>query len=59
LLKSNLGLPALKDNLEARLISLRKRLNERTQDLRIEKTGRGQFRLEASRELMLERREGR
>jgi hypothetical protein len=41
---------------EARLIALRKRLLERTSALRIEKTGRGRFRLEVSRELGLERR---
>jgi adenylate cyclase len=55
-LDPDIGPPILKDNLEARLIALRQRLCERTAALRIEKTGRGRFRLEISRELLLERR---
>ncbi|WP_341676678.1 GAF domain-containing protein [Niveibacterium sp. SC-1] len=44
-LDSRLPLPDLCDNLEARLILLRRRLEERTAALAIEKTARGQFRL--------------
>jgi adenylate cyclase len=44
-LDSRIRLPDLSDNLEARLILLGKRLAERDAGVRIEKTGRGRFRL--------------
>jgi adenylate cyclase len=47
-------LPDLGDNLEARLILLTRRLVERDACLRIEKTGRGRFRLLVQRPLLLE-----
>jgi len=47
-LDPRIRLPDLSDNLEARLILLQKRLDERAAPLRIEKTGRGQFRLAVS-----------
>lgn len=46
-------LPDLSENLEARLILLQRRLEERCPSLRIEKTGRGQFRLHVNRPLTL------
>lgn len=49
-----LRLPAYAENLEARLILLQRRLAERSTDVRIEKCGRGRFRLMVSCELVLE-----
>lgn len=46
-------LPGVSDNLEARLVLLGRRLVERNAPLRIEKTGRGRFRLQVDRPLRL------
>jgi hypothetical protein len=52
-----LELPAYRDNLESRLILLKRRLEERKATIRIEKNGRGRFRLVIHGTVHLERRE--
>lgn len=52
-LDRRIRLPDLSDNLEARLILLARRLEERAACVRIQKTGRGRFELKVARPLRL------
>ena len=53
-LAPDIGLPEVGDNLEARLLLLTRRLADRQACVRIEKTGRGRFRLSVGRPVLLD-----